>query len=93
MPTNKQNALERRAERVALNPKRPVLTKEEVIDIVFAKARLVLRLRAPNNILDANELSALRKKQTYQIEQFVQLLEECLVNEIGAVTIAVYSTE
>jgi hypothetical protein len=93
MPTNKQNALERRAERVALNPKRPVLTKEEVIDIVFAKARLVLRLRAPNNILDSSEFSALRKKQTYQIEQFAQLLEECLVNEFGSVTIAVYATE
>jgi hypothetical protein len=92
MPTNKQNALERRAERVALNPRRPVLTKEEVIDI-FAKARLVLRLRAPSNILDANEMKELRKRQTYQIEQFVQLLEECLVNELGTAVIAVYSTE
>jgi len=93
MPTNKQNALERKAERVALNPKRPILTKEEVLEIVFAKARLVLRLKAPNNILDYAEITALRKRQTVQIEQFVKLLEECLVNELGSCTIAVYSSE
>ena len=93
MPTNKQNALERRAERVALNPKRPVLSKEEVIDVIFAKARLVLHLKAPNNILDQQETTALKKRQTVQIEQFVKLLEECLVNEFGSCTIAVYSSE
>jgi len=93
MPTNKQNALERKAERVALNPKRPILTKEEVLEIVFAKARLVLRLKAPNSILDYAEITALRKRQTVQIEQFVKLLEECLVNELGSCTIAVYSSE
>lgn len=93
MPTNKQNALERKAERIALNPKRPVLTKDEVLEIVFAKARLVLRLKAPNNILDYAEMTALRKRQTAQIEQFVKLLEECLVNELGSVTLAVYSSE
>jgi len=93
MPTNKQNALDRRADRVALNPKRPILTKEEVIDVIFAKARLVLRLKAPSNILDHQEMTVLRKRQTAQIEQFVKLLEECLVNELGSCTIAVYSSE
>jgi hypothetical protein len=93
MPTKKQNALERKAERIALNPKRPILTKEEVLEIVFAKARLVLRLKAPNDILDHAEFVALRKRQTAQIEQFVNLLEECLVNELGSVTVAVYASE
>ena len=93
MSTNKTNALERKAERVALNPKRPILTKAEALEIVFAKARLVLRLTAPNNILDHAEMTALRKRQTVQIEQFVKLLEECLVNELGSCTIAVYSSE
>ena len=93
MQTNKKTVLERKIERVALNPKRPILTKEEILDVVFAKARLVLRLHAPENILDYAEMKALRKKQTNQIEQFVELLEEYLVTDLNAVTIAVYASE
>ncbi len=93
MKNNKKTVLEREIERVALNPKRPILTKEEILEIVFAKSRLVLRLQAPENIHDFTEMKALRKKQTKKIEQFVQILEEYLVTDLNAVTIAVYASE
>lgn len=92
MLTKERKTLERKAEKVALNAKRPVLNAEEQLD-VFSKSRLVLRLKAPTNLLDPTERETLRKHQTHQIEQFVQLLEESLVNEYGKCLIALYSCD
>jgi hypothetical protein len=92
MPTKEQKALEKKAERIALNPKRPVLTASEQLD-QFAKARLVLRLKAPSDIFDHTERETLRKKQVHQIEQFISCLEENLVNEFGSCLVCVYSCE
>lgn len=92
MLTKERKTLERKAEKVALNPRRPVLTAEQQLE-VFEKSRLVLRLKAPTNLLDPTERDTLRKHQTHQIEQFVQLLDESLVNEYGKTMIVLYSCE
>lgn len=90
MMTNEQKKLARKAERIALNSKRPVLTPEEQLD-VFARARLVLRLKSPENPFDKEERTALRTHQVKQIEQFVTCLEENAVNEFGRILVAIYS--
>ena len=90
--TKEQKALERKAARVASNPKRPVLSTDEQLD-VYSKARVVLRLQAPTNLLDQTERETLRKHQVHQIEQFVTCLEENLVNEYGKCLIALYSAD
>ena len=78
-----------RSQKVCLNPKRPVLTKAQQID-VFDTARLVLRLSAPKDFFDAEENEQLRKQQTQKIKDFTELLHEHLVTEFGSVLIAVY---
>lgn len=76
-------------EKVTLNPRRPVLTLEQQIE-VFDTARLVLRLAAPRDIFDATANEQLRKQQTQRIKDFADLLHEHLVTEFGTVIIAVY---
>jgi len=92
MLSKEQKALEKKAERVALNPKRAVLTKSEQLD-VFNRARLVLRLKAPSDLFDHESNEQLRKQQSHKIEDFSHLLHENLVTEFGTVLIAVYSCE
>jgi hypothetical protein len=49
MPTKEENALMRKIEKVASNPKRPALTKEEQLEL-FQKSRLCLYLAAPSDL-------------------------------------------
>lgn len=84
--------LERKAEKVAINPKRAVLTKSEQLD-VFARARLALVLRAPKDAFDQKEFELLRKQQAQRIRDFADLLEQTAVTEFGSLLIAVYPCE
>jgi hypothetical protein len=82
----------RKAERIAKNPKKPVLDRNAQLEL-FAQSRLYLYLVAPANAYDDEELETLRKHQTKRIEQFVHLLHETLVNERGRCLITVHSCE
>ncbi len=84
--------LERKAEKIAINPKRAVLTKSEQLD-VFARARLALVLRAPKDVYDQKEFELLRKQQAQRIRDFADLLEQTAVSEFGSLLIAVYPCE
>jgi hypothetical protein len=92
MPTKEENALMRKIEKVASNPKRPALTKEEQLDL-YQKSRLCLYLAAPSELFENEETENLRKHQLQRIDAFLNLLHEMLITDFGKCLISVHSCQ
>ena len=92
MPTTTNDNLLAKAEKIASNPVRKVLSKDEQLD-VFNNARLILRLTAPIDFDEEEVNFELTRNQVQKIRDFCDLLHETLVTEYGCAMVAVYSCE